>query len=455
MNENHHTLEALVKALGDGWRLTASATGVKVEDSTGIYAAEIAWSEDQHRHALSLCKDTQYINLPHLHVEVFGEYLLLRRRPQSTRRLGQLVSAGWLSDLAAQFLDAALSTKRNILVCGPQIRAMEFSSAMLAGGDRAMTYGEGWPMPWAQLRTIKDARAFGGDRCAVLHGGADIAAQALGGMQSVVAWIDSTRIDRTMMRYELAAGGVVQVLASLDLLVVLSTGAVPRIEQVLEFTPSDDSYQGQLLFSTGIAPAPQTLTPLQQPSFINDLSACGHQAVAEELRHATAAPTPQTASSITAQTSLPAAPVITDPRDGEVPLSTLEPHVEYTVRHEKPDTPTVTTEQAVYTVHPDAPPPGWELDQLGDDVVDANDQDNHAPQEQGPDASLMAATYGLAPPPRPNGVVSTKGVTTGFAEALARAKERDAQLQDSLAVEDTADAAVAADNVHTAEPDTD
>ena len=46
----------------------------------------------------------------------------------------------------------------------------------------------------------------------------------------------------------------------------------------------------------------------------------------------------------------------------------------------------------------DVPPPGWELDQLSDDAMGEDDALGSA------DDAVMAATYGLAPPPPPRTV---------------------------------------------------
>jgi hypothetical protein len=86
-----------------------------------------------------------------------------------------------------------------------------------------------------------------------------------------------------------------------------------------------------------------------------------------------------------------APPVMTanpaDLRNGAVlPPPGLEP-MTHRARVEPAPTPLVERE--------DAPPPGWELDQLPDEVM--------ADEEVGASAddAVMAATYGLAPPPPP------------------------------------------------------
>ena len=62
--------------------------------------------------------------------------------------------------------------------------------------------------------------------------------------------------------------------------------------------------------------------------------------------------------------------------------------------------------------------PGWELEHLGESL----EADDGAPEGSSED-SIMAATYGLAPPPRPRGVRVPEN--PGFSEALQEAKVRD------------------------------
>jgi hypothetical protein len=73
-----------------------------------------------------------------------------------------------------------------------------------------------------------------------------------------------------------------------------------------------------------------------------------------------------------------------------------------------------------------APPPGWELDRLGEeDWADDGSSPSNA------EDAAMAATFGLAPPPRP---VGYKGEAVSFAELLKRTKERDGGHDDDNAL---------------------
>ena len=71
----------------------------------------------------------------------------------------------------------------------------------------------------------------------------------------------------------------------------------------------------------------------------------------------------------------------------------------------------------------DASAPGWELDELGDEVVEDTSGGVSAS-----DYAAMAAAYGLGPPPPPPGASSSGLEGTTFDNALRRAKAREEQL---------------------------
>ena len=78
----------------------------------------------------------------------------------------------------------------------------------------------------------------------------------------------------------------------------------------------------------------------------------------------------------------------------------------------------------------DAPPPGWELDRLGDALVE------EPAVQQDADHAMMAASFGLAPPPTPPGV-QQETIGHSFEDALQRARERDEELRAELGEEHT------------------
>lgn len=450
MTDAQEILQPLLTALSGQWRLTASPTGVRVDGADGTHAAEVAWAEGQHRQAVELlAAQPPGIRLGsdaegrlNIAAEVVDGRLLLRQVPEASTRLSRLADRACLSALAGQLLDATVRSGRNILVCGPQLSAVELICGIVAGGSRGVGYGGGWPLPWPQVDDVSRVRDLGADRVAVVSGDAATAAKAMGGLTGVAAWIDSTRLDRAMMRFELAAGGVVPVLAALDLCVVMARGGQPRVGQIWEFVADEDSYQGRLLFSTGVDPAPQALTPVAQPSFLQGLAAAGDGAVAEELRHAAPA-----AAQTRPQPAAPAVHVVrTAPTAQAAQTNATVP---------APRAPVVPSISNIASaLDPEAPPPGWELDQLGAEDEPIDEEDDATAGHHDADGAAMAATYGLAPPPRPAGAASEPGLTRGFAEALARARDRDAQLQESLSrpdhgpddLDEEDDAGSAADN---------
>ena len=82
-----------------------------------------------------------------------------------------------------------------------------------------------------------------------------------------------------------------------------------------------------------------------------------------------------------------------------------------------PSPPAENVPRAVTEALRHAPPPGWELDQAGGEQFTAD-----AASASNAEDAAMAATFGLAPPPRPAGY---KGETVSFTELLKRAKERE------------------------------
>lgn len=115
-------------------------------------------------------------------------------------------------------------------------------------------------------------------------------AQALLQHVGVVAHLPAGRLDRALMRLELAlaplappTAAALAVLAAVDVLVVMNhgcdTGGPARVRGIYELVMSAEGYRPAPLFASGLGPVPEALVPQRQPSFAADLEALGHRAL--------------------------------------------------------------------------------------------------------------------------------------------------------------------------------
>src|SRR6185369_8552374 len=106
---------------------------------------------------------------------------------------------------------------------------------------------------------------YGAERIGCWSHDVDVLSRLMAATSGVVGWLDARRLDRVLVRYEAAidvraprAQAPLQVVAGVDLVAVLQAGAT-RMREIAEITMAADGYRPQLLFSTGIAPSPQSL----------------------------------------------------------------------------------------------------------------------------------------------------------------------------------------------------
>ncbi len=479
-------LRALLGVLREAkaWRLTARPGRVVVDHLEGARAVEVAWSAEEHERAKgavsaaiaevrapnvdsrspmadgrspiadsrSPTADQRFPMADGVACGVVGDALVLLRGPDANRRIEDLARDGMLSSLAARLLDAALATGRNVIVAGPWLPSLEVIGSLVGAAARPAVLGhDAVPLPpsWLRASALADAIAYGSERLAFWSHDVDALARLMAASSGVVGWLDARRLDRVLVRYEAAidvraprAQAPLQVVAGVDLVVVLQGGGAPRIRELAEIAMAADGYRPQLLFSTGIAPSPHALVPLAAPSFIDELAAAGHGVLADELRAVVPRVTPQEddhartlsrARSIASQLDddidevAPEAPrrQVRDSGHGRDPLGireALRPQARGPESRPDPAVPEIP--KAVVEALRHAPPPGWELDRLGDE----NWVDDNAGGGNAEDAA-MAATFGLAPPPRPAGY---KGEAVSFSELLKRARERDPHAAEEL-----------------------
>jgi len=238
--------------------------------------------------------------------------------------------------------------------------------------------------------------------------------------------VESRRIDRLLMRLELAADeraanagqGPLAILAGLDLVVVASQTGGVRVREIAEIAMSEAGYQPRLLFTSNLPPVPTALVPVAVPQFVDELHQAGFAVLADELRHAAH--------------SVERGPAVLSPSPREERVEPARPMV--SAPRTRPVLVPTSVEPAGFVpprLDPslaDAAPPGWELDRLpAEDIVGLDTGPRTA------EAATLAATFGLAPPPPPPGVMpmsaetltSMSGEGSSFAEALKRARVRD------------------------------
>ncbi|MEO0459980.1 MAG: hypothetical protein AAF219_03980 [Myxococcota bacterium] len=418
MNE---LLAILVDALGRAERLVARPGRVIIERSSHAGAptterAEVEWGAEEHQRVLAALGERESAELDAgAHVIQRHGALILVANSDPNRRLDDWVAQTRLSSMAAQTVDAAIALGRSVLVAGPWSASRSLMMALVNGGDRPA----GWVSPlspnpshWLPIATRDDLVLFNPDR---VYLGALPPAQAVvlaSTGVSRVSWIGAMRLDQALIRYEVElerayrdVSTQMQVLAGVDL--VLQVDRTCRVREIAEIAMADDGYRPLRLFVSGAPPAQHTLVPGEVPSFLEEMRESGRGALADELAQAAAGPMAPLSRAVgpTNVTSMapPPAPVASGSAS---PPSSL-------IGSAAMGAGSSPRREGLDALR-DAPPPGWELDQLSDD--DLPDFGN--PEGSVDDANL-AATYGLAPPPKPRGV----GATESFDEILKRMRD--------------------------------
>ncbi|MEO1483777.1 MAG: hypothetical protein AAFU77_16840 [Myxococcota bacterium] len=388
----------LLDVLSHGHRLTARPGRVLLDRSGGPESVEVEWGADAHASAVAALDGPKEIAPGVSAVELHGTLVLLRS-PDPNLRLDDLRAEGFISPLAARTLDAALDLRRNVLVAGEWPQASRFISALVSGASRPACFADPLvpaPVSWARFGTEGELLTLNPDRAALgqLPPPEVPKYASVGG--ALVSWIGASRLDQALMRYEAAferadprLNAQLQVLVSVDLVVTLSGG---RVHHIAEVAMVEDGYRPRLLFAPGEAPMQNSLVPVDVPSFVHELRVAGQGPLAEELIHAAGAFVPP-ADPVTPRPTVPS--TASPPPVGSVAGSSVP---------KRPSGPSAAIARRSVSVEDmeslrDAPPPGWELDQLGDEDLPTLES-----EEQTADDAVLAATYGLAPPPRPRGV---------------------------------------------------
>ena len=386
-------------------RLVARPGRVDGDRAEGSTTIDVAWSAAQHADALAQVQANTRLSHGGT-VNAYGDLLVLVRPPDVLWRLDDWVRQGWLSSLAARTLSAAASVGRNILITGPWAQGVQLCASIAAEGRRPALLGtarDAVPAAWPLFAAPEDVRHYGADRTAAWSLSAGEVAAAMGRQSGLVAWIDAGRLDRALVRFEAGIGSFaagqpapLHVLAGLDLVVIATHAGGPRLREIAEIILVADGYRPNLLFASGMAPAPSALVPVAVPSFVDELAQAGHSILADDLRHA-------------AGTARPAAPV------GRQSIEVAEPAL---APRSSPAAATRAAPRPPQAMEAAGPPtvidsePGWELDKmLTDDFPEG------LPAAGTVEEATLAATLGLGPPPRPGFVKA--GPATDFTQVLA------------------------------------
>lgn len=394
-------LNPILQAAAQGkWtRVVIEAHRVVGERADERRLLAVDWSAAQHQAALEAVYNDAALFAQGL--SVVGETLVLWRGPEASWPMLTLCERGMLSEMSARFLSAAVQLGRNVLVVGPQLMAVQLVASLVGEGERpgllSRDINSVPPTGWLDLSQNEDVSVAGADRIAAWSLSWDEIVVAMSGMSGLVAWADGRRLDRALMRFEASIersfGKVstpLHVLSGLDLVVVVGDvpGSGPRVLDIAEIVLSESGYRPQLLFSSGLPPMPRALVPVALPSFAAELSRFGSDALVSDwqsvLQSFVVAPSRERAVAPVAEPVRSARPFAPGPtkRAAKSNFETPMPDVE---------------NWRAATTNPDAAPPGWELD-----LIDANEiaRESEAARLSYEDADL-AASYGLAPPPRP------------------------------------------------------
>jgi len=420
-------LGPLLDVLGSGrlLRLVAWPGRVLVDRADGSARVEVAWSAEQHQQATAALSST--ITLENgVTASALAGSIILRRPPDPMRRIDDLVGDGRISQLAGRFLAASCGLGRNVLVAGPWGAGVELIAALLSEGQRPALVGrpgDAVPPAWPVVQA-DELLAFGPDRVGAWSLAAHELVPVLGRASAVIAWIDANRLDRALVRFEAAveqafqgATAPLQVLAGIDLVVILGDVGGVRVRQIAEICLAEEGYRPRLLFATDVPPVPTALVPVGAPTFLDDLARGGHHVLADELRHAVPMEQPTAPA---ASAPAPAPEVASEPQQQRPEPVRVVPVMDV------PVAPTLDPALA------DAPPPGWELDQIDEEVAGED------VATSSPEAAALAASFGLGPPPPPPGVAPISPEVLAeeagepppsFEEAMARARVRDEEMR--------------------------
>ena len=434
------TLQGWAKALHrcDAVHLVVDGGACRLAGADGVWRgpdAELAAAPQQAAavHAA--------LQVPHV---VGGEGL---HRDAVARRLGpavQLVRVPGANEAAArealasacppvvfELVAATLARGGNVLLAGPSALCQPLAWALLQRATRPalLQPADGGPTPCPPgalaLGNVREAAAAGANVIAALAQTPAAVVAALGEGLGVLAHLEAQNVGRALMRLEAAVppgrDATLAVLSGVDLVVGVGPAAPLQVAEVAEVVLTDHGYRPATLFARGPRLRGAGLEPRALPQNLDGLVEAGFDALVQQLRAICPAPgsAPVGAPHAHAAGEATGAP---DPFDDDdeadqawearlaaaaAPAPTPVAAPSSTAPRSRPSAaPSPTRAAAIAPVgelHP-----GWELDQLPDEAVA-----EPAPPVAGPtqsigapgeaeEAAVLAASFGLAPPPRPS-----------------------------------------------------
>lgn len=387
-------------------RLVAKPDMVWADRIDQTVRLECKWDRDAHNEALKhLVEPVRLTN--QCTAAGAGDAIVLTRPADPNRSVEDVATDGIISALCGRMLSSALSLGRNVLVAGPWCASADLIGALLASADKpcvVATPTDAVPSVWIRTHHVGDAVACGADRIGAFSLSSQDMCALLTKASSVVAWTNACNLQRALTRYEAIVDlsgdchTPLQVLAGIDLVVIIGRIDGPRVSEVAEICVSDDGYRPRLLFTANAGPVKHALVPVAPPSFLEEIRLAGQSVLADDLFYASA---PSQMELATSDEHLPGTVPATS-KQVSMPGQNVPKPEENRVFEAAPSVP--STDPSLEN----AQPPGWELDQINDQHANPSTVENKTIEALRSEDAMMAATFGLAPPPAPLGMSSKK-----------------------------------------------
>lgn len=417
-------------------RVVARPGAVTGDGPRGMGTLELEWEEELHQEVINLLEEPLVLDNGASLEEVAGQ-VVIRMVPEEEEALSGLLKDGLISEMAGSVLSAALVLGRNVVVTGPSQGTIPLCVGLLADGERPAVMGLSGmvaPQSWPHLSDLGEVQVLGPDRLGIWCCPAETLVEILFSSSSVVGCLDGGRTGRALGRLENAMSSVGMtsprsgLSAGVDLICTVQWHGGFRCTEIAEVVEGGEKNETTLLFTTDFEGAEPTLMPVGCPSFVEQLRPLGLGRLADDLLFAVSQAAPvRDAGAEPLEPLYEGAVEVSAP--ALAPVGAVEPRVEVDVSRTMPRQPTYSPD----SLDDEFASPGWELEHLGESL----EADDGAPEGSSED-SIMAATYGLAPPPRPRGVRVPEN--PGFSEALQEAKVRDEafrRMQDATTKSET------------------
>ena len=405
-------------------RVVARPGTVTGDGLGGVGTLELEWSDQLHQELMNLLEEPILLDNGASLEHVAGQ-IVVRMVPEPEGALAAMIEEGMLSEMAGSVLTAALVLGRNVVLTGPSQATVPLCVGLLGDGERPAVMGLGGmvaPQTWPHLSDLGEVQVLGPDRLGIWCAPAETLVEILFASSAVVGCLDGGRTDRALRRLENAMASVGmaspanRLTAGVDLIVTLAWNDGFRCQEIVEVMEGADECTTRAIFASEEEEGEPMLVPVGCPSFVEELRTLGLGRLADDLLFVgDSGGAGVSGGEVEARFIEPFEPLGVEPPDVALDPVTVEaPQVEVDVSRTMPRRPSYSPD----SLDDDLGAPGWELEQISGELEIEED----APAGSSDD-SIMAATYGLAPPPRPQGVRTPED--PGFKRALEEAKVRD------------------------------